>query len=154
MKITLIMIGETFNNFVNEGFKEYLKRLEHYISFEILIIKTPKNFKNLTIQEIQNKESDLLEKKIGKKNAVYLLDEIGKEYTSKEFSVLIQKNMNNSNDITFVIGGAYGFNEQLKNKYNKIALSKMTFSHQMIRLFFIEQIYRAFTIIKGENYHH
>lgn len=154
MKITLIMIGETFNNYVNEGVKEYLKRLEHYISFEMLTIQTPKNFKNLTIQEIQNKESELLEKKIDKKNAVYLLDEIGKEFTSKEFSVLIQKNMNTSNDITFVIGGAYGFNDQLKNKYNKIALSKMTFSHQMIRLFFIEQIYRAFTIIKGENYHH
>lgn len=154
MKITLLLIGDTHKGFVYEGVTEYRKRLEHYVKFEILCFQISKKFKNLSRQEIQNKESELLETKIDNKSTVILLDEIGKEYTSKNFSVYLQKNMNTGKDIMFVVGGAYGFNNQLKNKYPKISLSKMTFSHQMIRLFFVEQLYRAFTIIRGENYHH
>ena len=154
MKITLLLIAETHKGFVSEGISEYMERLKHYIKFEMRIIQTLKNVKNLSIAEIQNREREIIEKNIDKKSTIILLDEKGKEYTSKEFSVFIQKNMNIGNDIVFVVGGAYGFNEQLKKKYTKVSLSKMTFSHQMVRLFFIEQLYRAFTIIRGENYHH
>ncbi len=154
MKITLLLIGETHKGFVSEGISDYKQRLKHYIKFEIKIIQTLKNIRNLSIAEIQNKESEMIENVIDKKSTIILLDEKGKEYTSKDFSVFLQKNMNIGNDIIFVVGGAYGFNEQLRKKYMKVALSKMTFSHQMVRLFFIEQLYRAFTIIRGENYHH
>jgi len=131
-----------------------LQRLKHYVKFEQKILQSPKNIKNQSIQIQQKKESDLLAENINDKSIVVLLDEIGKEYTSEQFSNWLNKSMNTGQDITFVIGGAYGFSDELKSKYPKIALSKMTFSHQMIRLFFIEQLYRAFTILKGENYHH
>jgi 23S rRNA (pseudouridine1915-N3)-methyltransferase len=148
------MIGKTNIDFVAQGIKEYENRLKHYIKFEQKIIQTPKHYKNLTKNELQKRESDLIQETLNNNQTIYLLDENGKEYSSTEFATIIQKNMNKAKDITFVIGGAFGFDNNLKKKYPKISLSKMTFSHQMIRLIFIEQLYRAFTIIRGENYHH
>ncbi len=154
MQITLLMIGNTENNFIADGIAEYEKRLKHYVKFQQKTINAPKNYKNLPKKELIKRESELLESNLNPASTVVLLDEIGKEYTSVEFSTWLQKKLNAGNDITFVIGGAFGFSNELRQKYPKIALSKMTFSHQMVRLFFIEQLYRAFTIIKGENYHH
>lgn len=154
MKINLIQIGKTENNFIKTGIDEYLKRLKFYTKFEIIELKDLKNIKNLSIEMQKKKESEYIEENIDKKSTIVLLDEIGKEYTSKQFSNWLNKTMNSGMNINFIIGGAYGFSDEIRKKYSKIALSKMTFSHQMVRLFFVEQLYRAFTILKGENYHH
>jgi len=154
MRIELILIGDTQKGFIADGIQEYTKRLKHYIKFEQKIIKSIKNSHKLSFDEQKKREAELIKNVLIKKSIVILLDENGKEFTSPQFAKYLEKNLNTGQHITFVVGGAFGFSEELKNKYPLVALSKMTFSHQMIRLFFIEQLYRAFTILKGENYHH
>lgn len=155
MKIKLIVVGKTDESYLKEGIDVYLKRLKHYILFEVITLKdvTLGKKTNLSIQKEQ--EGTLILGKINANDFVVLLDEKGPQYTSVGFSDYLQKRMNAGNDLVFVIGGPYGFSEEIYNRSNaKISLSKLTFSHQMVRLFFVEQIYRAFTILKGEKYHH
>lgn len=155
MQITLIQTGKTRFAYLQEGIIDYQKRLMHYINFEEITIPDLKNSKNLTISEIKKREGEQFLKLIDKGAFLILLDEKGKEMTSLEFADFIRKNLNSGRDIVLLIGGAYGFSEEVYNRANdKISLSKMTFSHQMVRLIFAEQLYRAMTIIKGEPYHH
>lgn len=156
MKITLLCIGKTDDGFILSGMENYLKRLKHYIPFQMQVIPDIKNAKNLTQEQQKQKEGELLLKNIQKLDFIVLLDERGKEYTSMQFSTFIEQKMVGSvNHLVFVIGGPYGFSEEVYQRANQqLSLSKMTFSHQMIRLFFVEQVYRAFTIMRGEPYHH
>ncbi|MCA5004675.1 23S rRNA (pseudouridine(1915)-N(3))-methyltransferase RlmH [Sphingobacterium bovistauri] len=156
MKITLLCIGKTDDKFIQEGIDKYLKRLKHYINFNIIVLPDVKNVKNLSEDQQKDKEAELFNKNIQSTDFVILLDEHGKEFRSIEFSDFLQKKMVASvQHLVFLIGGPYGFADEIKQRSNSlISLSKMTFSHQMVRLFFVEQIYRAFTIMKGEPYHH
>jgi 23S rRNA (pseudouridine1915-N3)-methyltransferase len=156
MKITLLLIGKTAYNYISEGFKIYESRLKHYILFDTIYIPDIKNTKNLSFEQQKDKEAELLIKNIAGKDLIVLLDEKGSEYSSIDFAKYMQKTMNKGfKNILFVIGGPYGFADTIyKLNLPKLSLSKMTFSHQMIRLIFIEQLYRAMTIIKNEPYHH
>jgi len=156
MKISLLMVGKTTNSQLIKLQDEYQNRLKHYISFESIIIPELKNTKNLSIAEQQEKEADLILKQIETSDDVILLDEKGKQFTSVEFSTFISKKMLASHKrMIFVVGGPYGFSERVYSRATGlVSLSAMTFSHQMIRLIFLEQLYRAFTILKGEPYHH
>lgn len=156
MKITLLTVGKTDRDWVRQGLDIYLSRLKHYIPFSLTEIPELKNVSAFTKDQIKIKEGSLILKNIRPNDEVILLDERGKMFTSIEFASLIKDRMDYaSRDIVFVIGGAYGFSEEVYSRANsKISLSKMTFSHQMVRTIFAEQLYRAFTIIKGEPYHH
>ncbi len=156
MDIKLILHGKTEEEYLREGISKYSKRLRHYISFSELVIPALKNMKTISLQEIKQKEGELLLDRIKSNDILVLLDEKGKVFSSIEFSVFLQKRMNQSvKCLVFVIGGAYGFSEEVYKRTNyKLSLSKMTFSHQMIRLLFVEQVYRAFTILSNEPYHH
>lgn len=156
MRIKLIAIGKTNVDFVKKGVDEYFNRLKKYITFEIVELNDVKNSTKLTKNELKIREKELFEKNIKADEEIILLDENGKELTSEQFSKYIENKIVQGNkNIIFLIGGAYGFSDDfLKEKFEKISLSKMTFSHQMIRLLFTEQLYRAFTIIKNEPYHH
>jgi 23S rRNA (pseudouridine1915-N3)-methyltransferase len=156
MKIKLIAIGKTDNSALQALIDDYLKRLSFYIKFELEIITDIKNVKNLSEAQQKEKEGELVLAKISPMDHLILLDEDGKSFSSVAFSEELQKKMNAGiKTLVFVIGGPYGFSDQVYTKANgKIALSKMTFSHQMVRLFFIEQVYRGFTILKNEPYHH
>ncbi len=156
MKITLLVIGKTDKDFVIKGIEEYRKRLIHYVPFDMVIIPDVKNTKNMTEQQQKQKEGALLLSKIKSGDTLLLLDEKGKTFSSVGFSQFIEQKMINGNkNIVFVIGGPYGFSDEVyQAAQGKISLSEMTFSHQMIRMIFIEQLYRAMTIIKGEPYHH
>jgi 23S rRNA (pseudouridine1915-N3)-methyltransferase len=156
MKITLLAIGKTEDSYLREGIEKYIKRLKHYINFKIVELPDVKNTKNLSEDQQKAKEAELITKKITNTDHVILLDEHGQQFTSMQFSGLFNKKMVGSiQHVVFVIGGPYGFDPSLQNRADeKLSLSKMTFSHQMVRLFFLEQVYRAFTIIKGEPYHH
>lgn len=156
MKISLLVIGKTDAHYFIDSIKEYQSRLEHYIPFEIIVIPDLKNTKNLNIDQQKEKEGELILKAIQPGDQIVLLDEHGKEYTSLQFSSYIEKKTHTvSKRLIFVVGGPYGFSEAVYNKATeKITLSKMTFSHQMIRLIFIEQLYRAMTILNNEPYHH
>ena len=150
------MIGKTDQPYLNEGISEYVSRLKHYIPTELIIIQALKNVGNLSPEQIKQKEGELVLKQINTNDVVILLDENGKQYASIEFADFMQQQMNRSiQNLVFIIGGAYGFSQEIHSKFTKkISFSKMTFSHQMIRLFFVEQVYRAFTILKNESYHH
>ncbi len=155
MKLKLIQIGNTDEPYILTGIDKYLTRLKHYAKLEIITIPDIKAAKNLSQDEQKKKEGKLILDKIQTKEFVIILDERGREFDSKGFAQFLQKRMNAGTDVTFVIGGPFGFSEEMYNRANsKIALSQMTFSHQMVRLFFIEQIYRGFTILRGEKYHH
>lgn len=156
MKIKLIAIGKTDDKNLQALISSYEDRLKHYIKFEIEIIPDIKNVKNLSEEQQKGKEGELILKKIQATDNLVLLDEKGYEFRSMEFSRFLQKKMNSGiKQMVLVIGGPYGFSEKVYQKaIGKISLSKMTFSHQMIRLFVVEQIYRAFTILKNEPYHH
>ena len=156
MKIKLIVVGKTKSRYLNQGEEEYEKRLKHYCNFEEIIINNVKNSIKLSKNELKIKEGELILKKIGSIDKVILLDNMGKINSSNEFSNFLKENMlNSTKNLVFIIGGAYGFSLDVYDRANnKLSLSKMTFSHQMIRLIFKEQLYRAYTIIKGENYHH
>ena len=156
MKIKLIVIGKTDSNELNQLIQTYLKRLQHYIKMELEIIPDIKNRKQLSEKLQKEKEGELLLKSLKNTDVVVLLDEKGKQFRSVEFSNYLQGKMNASTkQLVFIIGGPYGFSDTIyKRATSKISLSKMTFSHQMIRLFMVEQIYRAFTILRNEPYHH
>lgn len=156
MKITLLVVGKTEDKYLIEGIEKYLARLKHYIGFNLLVIPELKNTKNLTEQQQKSKEAELILKHISNPDLVILMDEKGKKYSSVQFAQYLNKQMIGSvQQLTFVIGGPYGFDEQVYQRANGlISLSDMTFSHQMVRLFFVEQLYRAFSILKGEPYHH
>lgn len=156
MKISLLCIGKTDDAYIKEGIDKYLKRLKHYISFQLVEIPDVKNVKNMSEEQQREKEGELFLKTLTNLDYVVLLDEHGKTFRSVEFSSYLgQKMINSTSHIVFLIGGPYGFAAKVKERANaKMSLSKMTFSHQMIRLFFVEQLYRAFTIMKGEPYHH
>lgn len=156
MKICLLAIGKTDANYITEAVKEYTARVNHYVSFEIQVIPDIKNVKNLTTEQQKIKEGELILKTIQPGDYLILLDEHGKEFTSVQFANHIEKKTHlGSKRLIFVIGGPYGFSQQVyENAKEKISLSKMTFSHQMVRLFFTEQLYRAMTILNNEPYHH
>lgn len=156
MKINLLVIGKSHKGFLTEGEAEYTKRLKKYVQFEKIEIPDLKNARKLSKEEIKKEEGKLILAKLNPNGLVVLLDDKGKDYTSMQFSKWLQDGMNRGyKHITFVVGGAYGFSDEVYQKANqKMSLSKMTFSHQMIRLFFTEQVYRAFTILNNEPYHH
>ena len=156
MKIILLAIGKTNAKYLQEGIEQYIKRLSHYIPFEFKILPDVKTTKGLTQEKQKEMEGQMFLGAIQSGDVVVLLDEKGIEMTSREFSTYLDKKMVNvAKNLIFVIGGPYGFSQEMYNRANeKLSLSKMTFSHEMIRLFFIEQIYRAMTILKGVPYHH
>lgn len=156
MTIKIIAIGKTDSRELEELIAIYTNRLKHYISFELCTIPDIKKAKNLSQNQQKDKEGILILDQLKPTDQLILLDEKGKEFTSIEFSQFIQKKLNSGiKQVVFAIGGPYGFSEEVrKNAVSKISLSKMTFSHQMIRLFIVEQVYRAFTILKNEPYHH
>lgn len=156
MKITLLTIGKTEDKYLNEGIDIYLKRLKHYISFKILEIPELKNTKSLSQEQQKTRETELIFRNIQSTDHIILLDENGKEFSSRGFSVFLNKKMvGGLQHLVFVVGGPYGFSDELYTRSNdRLSLSKMTFSHQMIRLLFTEQLYRALSILKGEPYHH
>jgi 23S rRNA (pseudouridine1915-N3)-methyltransferase len=156
MKITLILTGKTEENYLVKGIEQYEMRLKHYITFETTVIPALKQTQALSIDQQKQKEGELILKHLHSSDKLILLDENGKEYSSVEFSGFIQQQMNAGiKNVVFAVGGPYGFSEQLHKRANaKVSLSKMTFSHQMVRLFFTEQLYRAMTILKNEPYHH
>lgn len=156
MKIKLILIGKTSDAELIKLIENYRKRLSHYVNFEMITIPEIKNAKNLTFEQQKEKEAEFLLTKVDMTDEIILLEEKGKQFTSVQFAHLISDKMvYSTKNITFVIGGAYGFSEKIYALANSlISLSAMTFSHQMVRLLFVEQLYRAFTIIKGEPYHH
>lgn len=156
MNIKLLAIGKTDNKNLQILIEEYTKRLSFYIKFELEVIPDIKNVKNLSESQQKEKEGELILSKLVATDQLILLDENGKSFSSVGFSDFLQKKMNAGiKTLVFVIGGPYGFSEEVYQKSNgKISLSEMTFSHQMVRLFFIEQLYRGFTILKNEPYHH
>jgi len=156
MKIKLLAIGKTDDKDLQNLILMYQNRLKHYIKFELVIIPDIKKAKNLSEKQQKEKEGELILKQLQSADELVLLDEKGKEFRSIEFSKYLQKKMNSGiKQLVLVIGGPYGFSDAVyKKAKGKISLSKMTFSHQMVRLFIVEQIYRAFTIIKNEPYHH
>lgn len=155
MKLHLWTIGKTNDAYIKEGCDQYVKRLPHYLPFEYIEIPEPKNTK-LSSDVLKKEEEKIIISKLQDSDQLILLDEKGSEFTSVEFGQFIQKKMNSvSGNLIFLIGGPYGFSETIYKRANgKVALSKMTLSHQMVRLFALEQLYRACTIIKGEKYHH
>lgn len=156
MKITLIAVGKTEDKYLIEGIEKYLNRLKHYINFQIVVVPELKNTKNLTEAQQKNREAELIAKQLNTSDVVLLLDEKGKKHSSVSFAQYLNKQMIGSvQNLVFIIGGPYGFDESIYKRSNgSLSLSDMTFSHQMVRLFFVEQLYRAFTILKNEPYHH
>lgn len=156
MKITLLTVGKTDKDWVRQGMDIYVSRLKHYVPFSVVEIPELKNVSALTKDQIKVREGELILKNIRTSDDLILLDERGKEYTSLELAKVIQDKMTyGGRDLVYVIGGAYGFSDAVYRRADsKMSLSRMTFSHQMVRAIFAEQIYRAFTIIKGEPYHH
>jgi 23S rRNA (pseudouridine1915-N3)-methyltransferase len=155
MKITLLVVGKTTDTHIDLLIQEYQKRLAHYIPFNIQVIPELRNTKALTPEQQKQSEGELILRTINSSTDLVLLDEHGKEFRSIEFADYVQKRMSSGRDVVFVVGGPYGFSEAVYQRANgKISLSKMTFSHQMVRLFFVEQLYRAMTILRGEPYHH
>ncbi|MGB5275295.1 MAG: 23S rRNA (pseudouridine(1915)-N(3))-methyltransferase RlmH [Flavobacteriaceae bacterium] len=156
MTIKLIAIGKTDSRHLQILIAEYESRLKHYVNFELEVVPDLKNAKNLTENQQKEKEGETILKKLGTAEVLLLLDERGKHYTSVDFADFLQKKMNSGiKQLVLAVGGPYGFSEAVYQRaQGSISLSKMTFSHQMIRLFAVEQIYRAFTILRNEPYHH
>ena len=156
MKILLLVIGKTDDEYLVTGIKKYVDRLGHYTSFEMKELPDPRNRKTLSEEQQKKTESLLLLQQLQPADQVVLLDENGKQFTSVAFSENLEKQLaSGAKRLVFVIGGPYGFAQEVYDRANaKMSLSLMTFSHQMVRLIFVEQLYRAFTILKGEPYHH
>jgi len=156
VNIKLIAVGKTDNPALQQLISTYEKRLSYYINFDLQLLPDIKNSKSLSEEQQKIKEGELILSYIEPSHHLILLDERGKEYTSIAFADELQKKMNTGiKQLTFVIGGPYGFSQAVYQRANsKLSLSKLTFSHQMIRLFFVEQLYRAFTILRNEPYHH
>ena len=155
MRITLLQTGKTRDDYLLKGINEFNKRIVRYVPFKMELVPDLKNSRNMTMKEVQKKEGDQILKKIKPDTYVILLDERGREFTSISFAEHLNSLEGRVNHIMFVIGGPYGFSEEVYNRANeKFSLSRLTFSHQMVRLLFMEQLYRTFTILKGEPYHH
>ena len=156
MRLKLLTVGRTDVPWVREGLELYTSRLRHYAAFEVTEIPELKNVSALSREQIKEREGALILSQLKASDEVILLDEHGKEYRSVEFAAAIERRLvSSSRDMVFVIGGAYGFSPEVYSRADsKMSLSKMTFSHQMVRTIFAEQLYRAFTILKGEPYHH
>ncbi|MCQ2345284.1 MAG: 23S rRNA (pseudouridine(1915)-N(3))-methyltransferase RlmH [Paludibacteraceae bacterium] len=155
MKVTLLVVGKTVNPHLEALIDEYRQRLAHYIPYDMVVIPELKNTKSLSEAQQKQQEGELILKSVTSSAEMILLDEHGKEYRSLELADWMQKKMSAGRDLVFVIGGPYGFSQSVYDRANsKISLSKMTFSHQMIRVIFTEQIYRAMTILRNEPYHH
>ncbi|WP_314715772.1 23S rRNA (pseudouridine(1915)-N(3))-methyltransferase RlmH [Segatella salivae] len=155
MKTLLILVGKTINKHFIAGINDYRERIEHYMPFDITVIPELKNTKKLSNEQQKEREGELILSYLKPADTVVLLDEHGKEFRSIEFAEWLQKEQHTARRLVFVIGGPYGFSAAMYQRANeKLSLSRMTFSHQMVRLIFTEQLYRACTIIKGEPYHH
>ena len=156
MKLHVIFTGKTVGNLYQDAISDYSKRLGHYVSFSIEELPDLKNTKSLSIEQQKEREADMLFERLQQGDVLVLLDERGKEFTSREFSAYIEQKLQTVNKrLVFLIGGPYGFSQRVYDAaQGKISLSKMTFNHQMVRLFLVEQIYRAFAIMRGEPYHH
>lgn len=155
MRITLLVVGKTTDPRLQSLIEDYQQRLKHYIPFEFVVVPDIKNAKTLSQEQLKSAEGQTILSFLTPAMDVLLLDEHGREFRSIEYADFLQKKMGSGRDLTLVIGGAYGFSKEVYNRANgKISLSQMTFSHQMIRLMAIEQIYRAMTILRGEPYHH
>lgn len=156
MKIWLVVTGKTDAPWLKQGLEVYLKRIRHYLPFEMKVIADLKNSASLTRNLQKEKEGEALLAFLGNRSEVYLLDENGEEQTSRQLAAMVERKMvGGCRELIFVIGGPYGFpDEVITRATGKISLSKLTFSHQMVRLLFAEQLYRALTIIRGEPYHH
>jgi 23S rRNA (pseudouridine1915-N3)-methyltransferase len=156
MKVQLLLVGKTTQDFVRKGVEEFCGRLKHYLPFELEIIPDIRNTKNFSFDQMKEKEGELILKYFQPGDFIVLLDEHGKEFTSLDFAGYIEKKTSIvSKRFVFVIGGPYGFsNKVYAAAQEKISLSKMTFSHQLVRLIFVEQLYRAMTILGNEPYHH
>ena len=156
MKLCLFLVGDTDDAQLTGAIDRYIDRLKHYCSFEVEVLKAPKQFKKLGQNELKVAEGKLILESLSSQDFLVLLDERGTEFTSIGFSEKLQKWLNGGNKrIVFLVGGAFGFSEDVYQRANfKMGLSKMTLTHQMVRLFFTEQLYRAFTILKNEKYHH
>ncbi len=155
MKAILFLVGKTAEKHFNIGINDYVGRIAHYMPFEVKVIPDLKNTKNMTEAQQKQAEGDAILKQLQPTDTVVLLDEHGTEYRSIEFARWLENKQNTVRRLIFIIGGPYGFSDDIYRRANeKISISKMTFSHQMIRLIFTEQLYRACTIIKGEPYHH
>lgn len=155
MKTILLLVGKTTNKHFTACIDDYVSRIGHYMPFELQIVPELKNTKNLSQSQQKEREGELILRQIQESDHVVLLDEHGREYRSIEFADWLQRRSQTARRLLFVVGGPYGFSDEVYKRANeRISLSKMTFSHQMVRLIFTEQIYRACTIIKGEPYHH
>jgi 23S rRNA (pseudouridine1915-N3)-methyltransferase len=155
MRITLLVIGKTTDPRLQSLIEDYQKRLAHYVPFDFAVIPDIKNAKSLSEEQLKTAEGEVILARMTPSMEVILLDEHGREFRSVEYADWLQKKMGSGRDLTLVIGGAYGFSPAVYQRANgKLSLSQMTFSHQMIRLMAIEQIYRAMTILRGEPYHH
>ena len=156
MRIHVMFIGKTMGKLFQEAISDYQQRLTHYVPFAIEEVPDLKNTKSLTEEQQKEKEADMVFDRLQSGDVLVLLDEKGKEFTSREFSTFLENKMHTVNKrLVLLIGGPYGFSQRIYDvAQGKISLSKMTFSHQMVRLFLVEQIYRAFTIMRGEPYHH
>lgn len=155
MRITLIESGKTRDPFIREGVELFRKRVVRYVPFRIETLPDLKNTRNLSMKEVQKQEASLMLKRIGPTDHVVLLDERGKEYDSIAYAEYLNSLEGRVNHLVFVIGGPYGFGEEVYGRADaKLALSRLTFSHQLVRVIFMEQLYRAYTILKGEPYHH
>lgn len=156
MKITLLVVGKTTEKYFIEAISEYSSRLKFYMPFELEVIPELKNAKSLSVSQQKEKEADLISKNIQPGDWIVLLDEKGKEFSSVDFAAYIERKSHQvPKRLVFVIGGPYGFSQRIYDAaQEKISLSRMTFSHQMIRLIFVEQLYRAMTILNNEPYHH
>ena len=156
MDVRLVTVGKTDVKWVKEGLDLYVSRLRHYVPFSLVEIPQLKNVSALTQEQIKDREGELVLKQLNPGDSVILLDEHGKEYRSVEWAEWIRQRLaRGGKALVFVIGGAYGFSQAVYDRAEgKVSLSRMTFSHQMVRTIFAEQLYRAFTIIKGEPYHH
>jgi len=156
MKITLLTVGKTEDAYIKDGIDKFVKRLKHYTKLEIIDLPELKNTKALTQDQQKTREAELILKKLSVTDHVVLLDEKGLEFSSVQFAdYLDKKAIGSVQSMVFIIGGPYGFDASVYQRANaQLALSRMTFSHQMVRLFFVEQLYRAYSIIKGEPYHH
>ena len=156
MKIPLLTVGKTDKAWVRQGMDNYVSRMKHDFPFSVVEIPELKNVSSLSEEQIKTKEGELILKNLRPTDDVILLDERGREYSSMEFAKVLQDKISyTGKDIVFIIGGAYGFSEAVRQRAGgKMSLSRMTFSHQMVRAIIIEQLYRAFTIMRGEPYHH
>ncbi len=155
MTIRLIVVGKTEASYLQEGISEYVARLKHYVRFEMEVIPALKDQKNASPDEVKEREAQLILRKLDGCDRIVLLDEHGTERTSMDFARYVQKQMNaGTRTLAFVVGGAFGFAPSIyAAAHDKMSISRMTLTHQMVRLFFVEQLYRAFTILKGEKYH-